>query len=291
MDEADAILAAAVDAYRAALGERLVAAYALGSLAHGGFSAFVSDIDLGLILSDPVQPSDGDTIRRTAETQERAGSRLAQRLSVFWGTPSTLQGHAEGGRFPPLDRLDLIENGRLLAGVDARHGLPAPTARELLLSGAEFALDFLAGLRADSTQAASGLGSMRAASAEAIKEIRDPDLLLAGGVRRVTKLVLFPVRFMFTAATGRVGTNDEAGRWYLALDNASAKPLVEAALRWRANEPEDNAAAAALLRGQILPLYREYIDDHIDRLVAANEDELANGFEQWRELLTAQPGA
>jgi hypothetical protein len=290
MDEADAILAEAIDAYRAALGERLVAAYALGSLAHGGFSALVSDIDLGLILSDPVRPGDGDTISVTAETRKRAGSPLAQRLSVFWGTPSTLQGQAEGGRFPPLDRLDLIENGRLLAGVDARRGLPRPSAQELLVTGAEFALDFLAGLRADSTQAASGLGSMGAANEDAIKEIRDPDLLLAGGGRRVTKLVLFPVRFMFTAATGRVGTNDEAVGWYLALDDASAKPLVDAALTWRAKEP-DNAVAAGLLREQLRSLYCEYINDHIHRLVGADEDELAHGFEQWRQRLTAQPGA
>jgi hypothetical protein len=33
---------------------RLIAGYALGSLAHGGFSPLVSDVDLGLILEDPV---------------------------------------------------------------------------------------------------------------------------------------------------------------------------------------------------------------------------------------------
>jgi hypothetical protein len=99
MIEADAILSRAVDAYGAALGERLLAAYALGSLAHGGFSPLVSDIDLAVILADPVQPNDGDTIGAVAETQKRAGSALAERLSVFWGTPLTLRGQAEGGRF------------------------------------------------------------------------------------------------------------------------------------------------------------------------------------------------
>ena len=147
MVEVEAILSEAVDAYRVALDERLVAAYALGSLAHGGFSALVSDVDLGLILADPVQSQDGDTIEAIAETQKRSGSALAERLSVFWGTPATLRGECEGGRFPPLDRLDLIENGRLIAGVDARTGLPRPTADELLITGAEFALEFLAGLR------------------------------------------------------------------------------------------------------------------------------------------------
>ena len=45
------VLADAVAAYTQALGERLVAAYALGSLAHGGFSPLVSDVDLALILA------------------------------------------------------------------------------------------------------------------------------------------------------------------------------------------------------------------------------------------------
>ena len=42
------LLVAVVDGARQALGQRLIAAYALGSLAHGGFSAHVSDIDVGL---------------------------------------------------------------------------------------------------------------------------------------------------------------------------------------------------------------------------------------------------
>ena len=205
---------------------------------------------------------------------------------MFWGTPATLRGQCEGGRFPPLDRLDLIENGRLLTGVDARTGLPRPTADELLITGAEFALDFLAGLRSNLSSTAAGLGSLRPATQDAIEETRDPSLLLARGVRRVTKLVLFPVRFIFTAATGQVGTNDEAVRWYLAAAEAPAKPLVRDALGWRIAEPEDRSAAAALLREQLVPLYLHYIDDHIARLAAAGEPELVHGFEQWRDRLT-----
>ena len=287
MVEAEAILSGAVGAYRAALGERLVAAYALGSLAHGGFSALVSDIDLALILADPVQPSDGDAIQAIAETQKRAGSDLAPRLSVFWGTPLTLRGRAVGGRFPPLDRLDLIANGRLLAGVDASSELPRPTAEELLISGAEFALDFLAGVRAASTPTAAGLGSVRPARQEAIEEIREPELLLARGVRRVTKLVLFPVRFMFTAATGRVGSNDEAVAWYVGADDAPCRPLVGAALAWREAPPGDDSAAVQLLREQLLPLYLQYIDDHIARLAAVGRRDLAGDFTDWRACLSA----
>lgn len=184
MVEAEAILSEAVGAYRAAFGERLVAAYALGSVAHGGFSALVSDVDLGLILADPLGSQDGETVEAIAETQKQTGSASAERLSVFWGTPATLHGAGHGGRFPPLDRLDLIENGRPLAGVDARSGLARPTAQELLITGAQFALDFLAGLRSRSPSTTARLGSMRPATQETIEEIRDPALLLSHGVRR-----------------------------------------------------------------------------------------------------------
>src|SRR5262245_38283540 len=116
----EAVLGEAVAAFQAALRERLVAAYALGSLAHGGFSPLVSDIDLGLVLGDPPRPDDPDRVQAVADAVKGGGTVLHQRLSVFWGTPAMLRGEIAGGRFPPLDRLDLVENGRLLAGRDVR---------------------------------------------------------------------------------------------------------------------------------------------------------------------------
>jgi hypothetical protein len=205
------VLLEAVDAYRAALGDRLLSAYALGSLAHGGFSELVSDIDLGLILSDPPQASDPDAIQRVAESERRKGSPLHERLSVFWGTPATLGCEQEGGRFPPSDRLDLLENGRLVAGIDdARARVRRPSTQELVITGAEFALDHLAAVGPPTGGDRNQLGSLPADGSEAFEQIRSPELLAAQGVRQVTKLVLFPVRFMYTAATGHVGTNADA---------------------------------------------------------------------------------
>lgn len=280
--EAEAILSDAVRALTAALGGRFVCAYALGSLAHGGFSPLVSDIDLGLIVTDPIRPDDADQVGAVVDAQRQRGPALAERLSVFWGTPATLRGEAPGGRFPPLDRLDLVENGRLLAGVDARAGLPRPGAQELLVSGAEFALESLAGIDSGRTQATGRLGSIGQASADAVKELHDPERLLKRGVRPTTKLVLFPARFMFSAATGGVGTNDEAARWYADRHDAPAKRLVAAALGWRDRPPDDAARAAELMRRELIPLYLHYIDDHIARLGAAGRDDLAQRFGQWR---------
>jgi hypothetical protein len=278
------VLTEALTAYRAAFGPRLVAGYALGSLAHGGFSPLVSDVDLGLVLADPVDPCDGDEVHRIAAEVKAGGSPLHERLSVFWGTPATLGGRAVGGRFPPLDRLDLLEYGRLLAGADARAGLPRPGRAELLVAGAEFALDFLAGIRPTADPTVRTVGSMRPAARDAVDELRRPAALLARGVRHVTKLVLFPVRFLYTAETGRVGTNEHAAAHYLRAGRPPAARLVAEALVWRTNSP-DPAAAEALLGRELVPLYLHYIDDHAVRLAALDRADLVEAFGQWRDLI------
>jgi hypothetical protein len=283
-DEGEAVLAQALAAYRAALGPRLLAGYALGSLAHGGFSPLVSDVDLGLILADPARRTDRWTVRRVARGAAAGGSALHERLSVFWGTPATLRGAAAGGRFPPLDRLDLLEHGRLLTGQDARDGLPRPAPAELLVAGAEFALASLGGAGTLRQRLIDRARSGRHRD-DAVAEIRDPARLVDRGPRRLTKVVLFPVRFLFTAATGRVGTNAAAAEYYLAAGRAPGADLVAAAMTWRLSPPADRQAAEALLRRELIPLYVQYLDDHIARLHAAGQHSLAGGFRRWRGRL------
>jgi hypothetical protein len=281
------VLARAVSAYQAALGSRLIAGYALGSLAHGGFSPLVSDVDLGLILRDPLRAKDRATIHDVARSVRAGGSALDERLSVFWGTPSTLRGQRRGGRFPPLDRLDLLEYGRLLTGQDARSSVARPDQAELLVAGAEFALGYLGGARklADRLRDWTRL---RPRGDDALDEVRTPSRLVSRGPRRVTKIVLFPVRFLFTAQTGRVGTNALAAEHYLSQPDAPATALVAAALTWRLVPPADDEATA-LLGQELIPLYVHYLDDHITRLRAANRHSLAYSFRQWRARLLAVP--
>ena len=282
----EAVLAQALAAYQAALGSRLVAAYALGSLAHGGFSPLVSDVDLGLILRDPPWMKHRLAIRAVARAVRADGSALHQRLSVFWGTPATLAGRARGGRFPPLDRLDLLEYGRLLAGQDARHGVARPGQEELLVAGAEFALGYL-GAAGNLPRRLRDRVRPGSQDRDTLDEIRNPERLVSRGPRRMTKTVLFPVRFLFTAATARVGTNALAAEHYLASAGAPAAELVAAALAWRLEPPADEAAATALLRRELIPLYAYYLDDHIARLSAAGHPALAGRFRRCRARLLA----
>jgi hypothetical protein len=262
-EDPELVLLDAARAYERALGDRLIAAYALGSLAHGGFAPLVSDIDLGLILADPPHPGDAAAIRAVAEAETAKPSGLARRLSVFWGTHSTLAGRAKDGRFPPFDRADLVDHGRLLLGTEARAGVPRPDARQLLIGGAEFALALIAGSEL----------------------LRRPELLAAAGVLRLTKLVLAPVRFLFMAETGAVAAADTAAAWYLERAGAPSTELVGAARGWRITEPADPVRVTALLDAQLVSLYLHYIDDHIARLDDLAESSLSAAFGDWRARL------
>jgi hypothetical protein len=102
----------------------------------------------------------------------------------------------------------------------------------------------------------------------------------------MTKVVLFPVRFLFTAQTGHVGTNTLAARHYLANPDVPATSLVAAALAWR-HEPPPHGEAAALLSRELVPLFVHYLDDHIVRLSAVGQHRLADRFRRWRTRLLA----
>ena len=267
MNEAkgEAILAQAVAAAQDTWGARLLAAYALGSLAHGGFSDLVSDVDLGLVLADPLEATDSERVAALGARVKAGGAPLAERLSVFWGTPSTLRERAEGGRFPPLDRLDLIRYGRLLAGSDARDDLPLPDRRALVLAAA--------------AQALRSLGQPAA-----IAELKDPEGLLAAGVRPLTKRILFPVRFLYTARTGEIGRNHDAVAHLITVEPPPIADLGAAALRWREAAPSTDEALP-LVRAGILPLYRRFVEDHAQRLRDYGEPALAADYDAWRAAL------
>jgi hypothetical protein len=283
----EVVLADAAAAFARALSNRLIAVFALGSLAHGGFSELVSDVDIGLVLTDESRTSDADAIESVAAEVRDSGTELHKRLSVFWATLSTLERGTGGGRFPPLDRLDLIEHGRLLVGHDPRENMTRPSRADVFLVGAEFALDFLAGEVGVRAPASTRLGSMSPGDDSVTKQLRDPALLLAQGPRRLTKLVLFPVRFLFTAETGDVGTNALAVEHYLADPEAPAKQLIDAALGWRLSAPASTDEAVTLLGQGLIPLYRYFIDDHRQRLVKMGRGDLAERYERWQARLLA----
>jgi predicted nucleotidyltransferase len=261
------VLSEAVKLSQERWGARLVAAYALGSLAHGGFSIHVSDVDLGLVLSDPLDDADAISVRELSDAVKAGGAPLSERLSVFWGSFGTLSGSTGGGRLPPLDLLDLKQFGRLLAGRDVRSQLRAPTLRELVVASAQHALRQLS-------------------TPETTAHLRNPFELANAGTKTLTKRVLYPVRFLFTARTGQVGMNDEAVKHFATAQDGPALALARKALEWRFDPPgPGNDAVVEILREGLLPLYRIFLTDYEQRLREYGEPKLAQAYREWQHRL------
>jgi predicted nucleotidyltransferase len=263
------LLAATVDLAQELWRDRLLAAYALGSLAHGGFRPLVSDIDIGFVLADPLLPEEADAVERLVSTIKAGNRPFADRLSIFWGSVSTLSGAVAGGRFPPLDRLDLMKFGRLVRGLDVRSELTPPTLAELVIVGAEFAL-------------------WRLARDDVTAKLKDPRALAQSDAKTLTKLILYPVRFMYTARTGEVGRNEAAVEHLVAAKESASSDLARFALDWRSAIPthSDKNAIQAIAAG-VLPLYDEFLMDYEPRLREYGRLDLAEKFQKWRLTLQA----
>jgi predicted nucleotidyltransferase len=67
------------DYWQEQLGERLLGCYLIGSLAHGGFSAYYSDIDVGLTSTNGLTPIEIEAMRQHAR---KFSPDLASRLPL-----------------------------------------------------------------------------------------------------------------------------------------------------------------------------------------------------------------
>ena len=112
---------------------RCVAVYVMGSLARGGFSEVASDIDIGLILEGPCGPQDETEVDRILLRTLEQNATVTNKVSIFWGSIDSINGVVDAGRYPPFDRLDLIDHALLLAGREIRSQLKRPLKRELVI--------------------------------------------------------------------------------------------------------------------------------------------------------------
>lgn len=280
--QGEAVLGAAVAAARAAWGSRLVAAYALGSLAHGGFAPLVSDVDVAFVLADPLGATDADVAARVYDEAAATGLPLVDRLSIFWGSVRSIGGEGVAGgdsllgRFPAYDRADLVRHGRLLWGDDVRAEIPAPDARELMVESATFALQVLA----RPARITDGMLDGPALLA-------DPERLAHEHVRVLTKMVLFPVRFLHTAWTGDVGVTADAVAMFAERFPGPEAELARTALAWRSHDPTETERAALVpaLDAALRPLYARFVDVYTDRMRDYGLTDLAHGLERWRTTL------
>lgn len=206
------VIEAAVAAAEERLGDRLLSAYAIGSLAHGGFAPAVSDVDLALLTGEV----DGGMAEVVEEIQDEvAGTwELGARLSIFHAPWTEFDDPPEGARFPPIDRFDLVRYGVLVGGTDLR--------------GAHATLPGVAEIRAHAIESALH---------RVTPEQLDADLgqLAAGGVsvHDATRIVLWPVRLQHVCDIGQATGTADAVDHYRSLPDAGHGVLAQDALAWR----------------------------------------------------------
>jgi hypothetical protein len=234
------VIDAAVRSARDRLGDGLLSAYAIGSLAHGGFSPAVSDVDLALLTDHADAAGDvrGIVAQVLADTRG-SGHALAERLSIFHAPWAEFGDPPPDARFPPIDRYDLVHFGILVDGADhrARYGV-APTASEIR----EHAV-------------ASALGRVsRAQLADDLRRIDDGSVTV------------------HDATTGNAAAVDH----YLRLAPARHRSLVRDAFGWRKlSRLDDPRGSLRRIADEIHDLHAEVFTRLADRPDLPRRDELA----------------
>jgi hypothetical protein len=207
-----------------ALGTELLGAYLIGSLAHAGFSRRYSDIDMALVTRAGLSPQVLNRVRSEAVV---LSADWGPKVSVFWTDQ-----HFSLGRFPPLDRIDYLDNA--VALMERECVRPArPTLEEIhnYLRGAPFAN-----------------WADRARSFAAAKTLEPKDH------KAYLRTLLYPGRFCYSWITGLMGSNDDAVA-FLSERRAAGLDvsLLERALQCRqtAADPDALFPARTVLPSQI----------------------------------------
>ena len=249
--------------------DRCVAVYVMGSLARGGFSENASDIDIGIILDDPLQMSDEQYIKQIQSNAVKKHSTVDNNVSIFWGSITSINGLDDGGRYPPFDRLDLIDHALLLIGEDVRAELQKPSKKELEIAGAEFALEYLG-------------------SKEAIEEFFNYETLIQKGSVKVSKTILFPARFIYLEKTGKIAGNDVSYQYYIDHFSGPDADLVKYGYQWRFDSlPDDVSQVYELLHKGLDKLYLKFIDSYVQKMGLYGEEDLKNKLIKWKESIAS----
>jgi hypothetical protein len=225
--EAAAFARSTIPLWQSALGPDLLGVYLIGSLAHSGFSARYSDVDMAVTTEAGIAE---DALARVKAE--------ATALSRDWGPKLSVR----VGRFPPLDRIDYLD-----------HAVPL-TERERIWPA-----------RPSIAEVRSYLaGAPLAGWAEQATRFARADALAPSERKAYLRALLYPARFCFSWMTGRMASNDEAvallrtshpaglnvGLLARALQCRQADADPDPLFADRALLPAQVEACAALARGE-----------------------------------------
>ena len=99
----------------------------------------------------------------------------------------------------------------------------------------------------------------------------------------MTKAILFPVRFMHTLKTGRIGLNDGSAHWY-AAEGLPGSALALKALEWRNDGIGDVELAVQLLDAELATLHAECLAEYAKDLDGLGERHRAAALARARRL-------
>lgn len=162
------------------VGGRLCGIYRIGSLAHGGFNSRYSDIDIAVIVDEPLTTDELDLMHARAR---ELSSALAAKLSIFWADRSF-----RAGRFPPLDRMDYLDHAAPIVERERIHP-ERPTLESIR-----------AYLRGEPLT--NWTGQVRRFMAQSVL---GPD-----EHKPYVRCLLYPARFLYSWASGAMASNDDA---------------------------------------------------------------------------------
>lgn len=267
-EEIKSLISDITESAQAALNHRCMSIYIMGSLARGGFSEVASDIDIGIILDGEPQESDLSTIEEIQTNVVENHPQIRNSVSIFWGTIESINGAVDAGRYPPFDRLDLIDHALLLSGAEVRDQLIRPTQEELEIASAEFSIDYLG-------------------SNERINEFLNCELITNKGVVYVTKTILFPARFIYLAKTGEIAGNDISYQYYINNFSGSDAELVDSGYQWRLSSlPENLDSVTQKMSEGLIKLYHNFIDIYAERMDSYGQLKLRSNLIQWKRNIT-----
>tara|TARA_Y100001960_G_scaffold15479_1_gene14038 strand:+ start:1008 stop:1826 length:819 start_codon:yes stop_codon:yes gene_type:complete len=241
--------------------------YIMGSLARGGFSDIASDIDVGIVLKGSLSDVKEKIKIILSETKKKFPS-VKNNISIFWGSIDSINGQIEAGRYPPFDRLDLIDHALLLSGQDIRAQLMRPSKKELEIASSMFSISYLA-------------------TKERIKEFYNCLCIAEKGVVYTTKTILFPARFIYLERTGEIAGNKESSRYYQDNFKGPSSKLIQHGYHWRINDlPKDLGIVSDYLRKGLRELYINYINIYIQSMEKYKEIEIRDELIQWKKEIT-----
>jgi hypothetical protein len=261
-DKANAVLQVVEKKTLTIFGNRAISLFKLGSLGNRGDFSLCSDVDVALLL-DKFVADDEEKIKNLWDEIKASQLDYADRFSLYWSSYHGEDFNQGRGRFPALDRLDLLRHGLLIQGVDCRTELTTPKPEMIVIESGKFILSFmLAGEKCDEL-------------------IKHADVIMKKGTRYFTKFVLFPVRLVFTLDNqGVIGSNRDAVEYFKQRRSkqlpSMAIELVIATNKLRNEKPNSPVMLDNDFVNQgLLVLYTHCVEQYCKAALSLDEKELA----------------